>query len=50
MFQQSQLDLPTKHVKALLDHDLSTAAGIRGCTEAAKRLHHCMSAEIPPCM
>ena len=46
---QGSLDLEQRHMRALLDSDLSTAKGIRECTEASKSLLRCMSAEIHPC-
>ena len=40
------LDLEHKHMKALLDGDLTSPAGIYECTQAANALHKCMQQEI----
>jgi len=45
---QTQLDLDTRHLKALNDGDLSTPGGIYDCTEAAHALQGCVNADIHP--
>lgn len=47
--EQNQLDLDMKHMKALMDGDLTSPSGIYECTVAAQALHKCMNAEIHPC-
>ena len=47
---QTQLDLDTKHLKALSDGDLSTPNGIYECTSAAQALQRCMNVDIHPGM
>ncbi|PVD35270.1 hypothetical protein C0Q70_06552 [Pomacea canaliculata] len=46
----NQLDLDMKHMKALMDGDLTSPSGIYECTVAAQALHKCMNAEIHPSM
>ncbi|XP_033743453.1 exocyst complex component 1-like isoform X1 [Pecten maximus] len=46
----SQLDLDTRHLKALSDGDLSTPGGIYECTAAANALQNCMAVQIHPAL
>ena len=46
----TQLDLDTKHLKALQDGELSTPNGIYECTSAALALHKCVNINIHPAL
>ncbi|XP_052078760.1 exocyst complex component 1-like isoform X1 [Mytilus californianus] len=46
----TQLDLDTKHLKALQDGELSTPNGIYECTAAALALHKCVNINIHPAL
>ncbi|CAH1777406.1 unnamed protein product, partial [Owenia fusiformis] len=46
----SKLDLDHKHMKSLLDGDLSTPTGIYESTVAAQSLQDCMNVEIHPAL
>lgn len=45
-----QLDIDTRHLKALTDGDLSTPGGICECTTAAHILQRCLNADIHPAL
>lgn len=45
-----QLDIDTRHLKALQDGDLSTPGGICECTTAAHILQRCLHADIHPAL